>query len=305
LKSGSNLERLLSRGEFVVTSEIGPPKSASGSSIREKARMLKGYADAFNVTDNQTAIVRMSSMAGSVFCLQEGVEPVMQMTCRDRNRIAMQSDVLGAYALGVRNLLCLSGDHQRFGNHPDAKNVYDLDSTQQLMVFKRMRDECRVWTGDALIEAPRMFLGAAANPFADPLELQVLRLVKKVDAGADFIQTQAIYDLERFQEWMDLVREEGLHERAYIIAGILPLKSAKAANFMATHVPGMSVPEHVLQRMSEAEDQKEEGLRICLETIAAVRKMDGIHGVHLMPVAWESVLPRIVTEAGLYPRPQV
>lgn len=304
MKSGSNLEILLARGEFVVTSEIGPPKSADGASIRKKARMLRGYADAFNVTDNQTAIVRMSSMAGSIFCIQEGVEPVMQMTCRDRNRIAMQSDVLGAYALGVRNLLCLSGDHQRFGNHPDAKNVYDVDSTQQLMIFKRMRDECRVWTGDALAEAPRMFLGAAANPFADPLEMQVIRLVKKVDAGADFIQTQAIYDLERFQEWMGMVRDEGLHRRAYIIAGILPLKSAKAAHHMASHVPGMSVPDYVLERMNEAEDQKEEGLRICLETIAAIRKMDGIHGVHLMPVAWESILPRIVTEAGLYPRPR-
>lgn len=305
MKSGSNLEKLLTRGEFVVTSEIGPPKSANGASIREKARMLKGYADAFNVTDNQTAIVRMSSMAGSIFCIQEGVEPVMQMTCRDRNRIAMQSDILGAYALGVRNLLCLSGDHQRFGNHPDAKNVYDLDSTQQLMIFKRMRDECKVWSGDALTEGPKLFLGAAANPFADPLEMQVLRLVKKVDAGADFIQTQAIYDMERFQEWMGMVRDEDLDRRVFIIAGILPLKSAKAAHYMASHVPGMSVPDYILQRMNETDDPKEEGLRICLETIASIRKISGIHGVHLMPVSWESILPRIVTEAGLYPRPSV
>ncbi|MFA7342490.1 MAG: methylenetetrahydrofolate reductase, partial [Candidatus Methanomethylophilaceae archaeon] len=285
------------------TSEIGPPKSADGASVREKAVHLKGYADAFNVTDNQAATVRMSSLAGSLFCLQEGVEPVMQMTCRDRNRIAMQSDILGAHALGVRNVLCISGDHQRFGNHPDAKNVYDVDSTQQLMMFKRLRDEGTVWTGDALTVSPRLFLGAAANPFADPMELQVLRLAKKVDAGAQFIQTQAIFDLERFQEWMRMVRAERIDRQAHIIAGILPLRSVKAARFMASHVPGMSVPDSVLDRMEKAADPKEEGISICLETLDEVRRTPGVHGVHLMPVAWETVLPRIVRDAGLYPRP--
>jgi len=305
MRAGSRLEILLARGEFVVTSEIGPPKSAVGDTVREKARALKGYADAFNVTDNQSATVRMSSLAGSLFCIQEGVEPVMQMTCRDRNRIAMQSDILGAHALGVRNVLCISGDHQRFGNHPDAKNVYDVDSTQQLMMFNRMRDEGTVWTGDPLTVSPRLFLGAAANPFADPLELQVLRLRKKAEAGADFIQTQAIFDLDRFQSWLGMVRDEGIDSRAHIIAGVLPLRSAKAARHMANHVPGMSVPGHVLDRMEKATDPKEEGVRICLETLEALRGMRGVHGVHLMPVSWESVLPRIVSEAGLYPRPQL
>lgn len=301
----SRLETLLKRGEFVVTSEIGPPKSADGASVREKASHLKGYADAFNVTDNQAATVRMSSLAGSLFCLQEGVEPVMQMTCRDRNRIAMQSDILGAHALGVRNVLCISGDHQRFGNHPDAKNVYDVDSTQQLMMFKRLRDEGTVWTGDALTVAPRLFLGAAANPFADPMELQVLRLAKKVDAGAQFVQTQAIFDLGRFEDWLQMVRAEGIDRRVHIIAGVLPLRSVKAARFMAGHVPGMLVPESVLERMEKAADPKEEGIRICLETLEEVRRMSGVHGVHLMPVAWESVLPRLVCDAGLYPRPEL
>ena len=301
----SRLETLLKRGEFVVTSEIGPPKSADGASVREKASHLKGYADAFNVTDNQAATVRMSSLAGSLFCLHEGVEPVMQMTCRDRNRIAMQSDILGAHALGVRNVLCISGDHQRFGNHPDAKNVYDVDSTQQLMMFKRLRDEGTVWTGDALTVAPRLFLGAAANPFADPMELQVLRLAKKVDAGAQFIQTQAIFDLGRFEDWLQMVRAEGIDRRVHIIAGVLPLRSVKAARFMAGHVPGMLVPESVLERMEKAADPKEEGIRICLETLEEVRRMSGVHGVHLMPVAWETVLPRLVCDAGLYPRPEL
>ena len=301
----SRLETLLKRGEFVVTSEIGPPKSADGASVREKASHLKGYADAFNVTDNQAATVRMSSLAGSLFCLQEGVEPVMQMTCRDRNRIAMQSDILGAHALGVRNVLCISGDHQRFGNHPDAKNVYDVDSTQQLMMFKRLRDEGTVWTGDALTVAPRLFLGAAANPFADPMELQVLRLAKKVDAGAQFVQTQAIFDLGRFEDWLQMVRAEGIDRRVHIIAGVLPLRSVKAARFMAGHVPGMLVPESVLERMEKAADPKEEGIRICLETLEEVRRMSGVHGVHLMPVAWETVLPRLVCDAGLYPRPEL
>ena len=301
----SRLETLLKRGEFVVTSEIGPPKSADGASVREKASHLKGYADAFNVTDNQAATVRMSSLAGSLFCLQEGVEPVMQMTCRDRNRIAMQSDILGAHALGVRNVLCISGDHQRFGNHPDAKNVYDVDSTQQLMMFKRLRDEGTVWTGDALTVAPRLFLGAAANPFADPMELQVLRLAKKVDAGAQFVHTQAIFDLGRFEDWLQMVRAEGIDRRVHIIAGVLPLRSVKAARFMAGHVPGMLVPESVLERMEKAADPKEEGIRIWLETLEEVRRMSGVHGVHLMPVAWESVLPRLVCDAGLYPRPEL
>ncbi len=300
---GSSLQALLEAGEFVVTSEIGPPKSADGGPVREKARMLKGFADAFNVTDNQTAIVRMSSLAASLFCIQEGVEPIMQMTCRDRNRLAMQSEMLGAAALGVRNMLCITGDHQRFGNQPESRNVFDLDSTQQLMVFRRMCDEGEMWCGDSIKVPPKMFLGAAANPFADPMEMGIIRLNKKVCAGADFIQTQAIFDLDRFREWHRLLVSKGLHERTHILAGVLPLRSYKAARFMADKVPGMSVPDDLLRRMSNASDEKAEGMRICLETIDELRDLPGIKGIHLMPVNWESAVPEIVERAGLLPRP--
>lgn len=303
MRSGSNLERVLSSGRFAVTAEIGPPKSASGESVRQRARLLRGCADAFNLTDNQTAIVRLSSMASSAMCLLEGVEPVLQMTCRDRNRIALQSDLLGAAALGIKNVLCISGDHQTFGNQREGKNVYDLDSIQELMVFRKMRDEGQVWGGDPLEEAPRVFLGAAANPFADPFEHRVVRLAKKVAAGADFIQTQAIFDLERFERFMEQVRERRLDERTHILAGVIPLKSAGAARYMKNKVSGMSVPDDVVSRMKNAADPKREGVRICLETIEQLRSVKGVHGVHIMAISWEEIVPDIVKEAGLYPRP--
>ncbi|HIJ00615.1 MAG TPA: methylenetetrahydrofolate reductase [Candidatus Methanomethylophilaceae archaeon] len=303
MKADSILERLLERGEFVVTSEISPPKSADGTKVREKVRILRGYADAFNVTDNQTAIVRMSSLAASLFCIQEGVEPIMQMTCRDRNRLAMQSDLIGASALGIRNLLCITGDHQRFGNQPQSRNVFDLDSTQQLMVFKRMRDEGELWCGDVMETAPKILLGAAANPFVDPIEMSVIRLSKKIKAGADFVQTQAIFDLDRFQEWYSVIRSRGLEKKTHIIAGVTPLRSYKAAKFMAENIPGMSIPEEVLKRMASAPDEKLEGTKICLERIEVLRDTPGIHGIHLMPINWESVVPEIMERAELLPRP--
>jgi len=303
LKSGSGIERLFERGRFVVTGEIGPPMSSDQTPVRENARFLKGYADAFNLTDNQTAIVRMSSLASSVICMEEGVEPIMQMTCRDRNRIAMQSDLLGASALGVRNLLCISGDHQVFGNQPESKNVYDLDSIQQLMVFSRMRDEAKVWGEAELVEGPKVFLGAAANPFADPFEFRVTRLAKKVKAGADFIQTQAIFDMARFERWMAEVRSRGLDQEVHIMAGLVPLKSAGAARYMKNKVSGMIVPDEIIVRMKAAENPKEEGLSICVEQIEHLLTIEGIHGVHIMPVAWERKLPEIVERAGLLPRP--
>lgn len=303
MKSGSGIERLFERGRFVVTGEIGPPMSSDHAPVRENARFLKGYADAFNLTDNQTAIVRMSSLASSVICMEEGVEPIMQMTCRDRNRIAMQSDLLGASALGVRNLLCISGDHQVFGNQPESKNVYDLDSIQQLMVFSRMRDEAKVWGEAELVEGPKVFLGAAANPFADPFEFRVTRLAKKVKAGADFIQTQAIFDMARFERWMAEVRSRGLDQEVHIMAGLVPLKSVGAARYMKNKVSGMIVPDEIIARMKAAENPKEEGLSICVEQIEHLLTMEGIHGVHIMPVAWERKLPEIVERAGLLPRP--
>ena len=298
----SHLQRVLDSSEFAVTAEIGPPKSASGEAVRERARLLRGHADAFNLTDNQTAIVRLSSVASAALCIQEGVEPVVQMTCRDRNRIGLQSDLLGAAALGVRNVLCLSGDHPRFGNQREAKSVYDIDPVQELMMFRKMRDEGKVWGGDALEQAPNVYLGAVANPFADPFELRVARLAKKVDAGAEFIQTQAVFDLDRFERFMEQVRERRLDERAHILAGVVPLRSAGAARYMRDKVSGMSVPDEVVERMKGAPEPRKEGVRICLETIERLRSIRGVHGVHIMAIGWEDIVPEIVERAGLSPR---
>lgn len=299
----SDLHRVLDTGRFAVTAEIGPPKSANGEAVRQRARMLKGHADAFNLTDNQTAIVRLSSIASAALCIQEGAEPVVQMTCRDRNRIALQSDLLGAASLGVRNVLCLSGDHPRFGNQKEAKSVYDIDPVQELTMFRMMRDEGRVWGGDVLAEAPNIYLGAVANPFADPFDLRVVRLTKKVNAGAEFVQTQAVFDLDRFEKFMEQVRERRLDERVHILAGVIPLKSAKAASYMRDRVSGMSVPDEVVERMKSASEPRKEGVSICLETIERLRSIKGVHGVHIMAIGWEDIVPELVEKAGLLPRP--
>jgi len=302
VRARSNLERVLLSGKFAVTAEIGPPKSASADKVRKNAREMRGSADAFNLTDNQTAMSRMSSVACAVVLMQVGLEPVVQMTCRDRNRIAMQGDVLGASALGVRNILCISGDHQTFGNMKEAKNVFDVDSIQELMILRKMRDEGRLWSGDELEVAPELFLGAAANPFADPFEFRVARLAKKAKAGADFVQTQSIYDMERFERWMALVRARGLHEKVHILAGVMPLKSHKVALYMKNKVSGMIVPDEVVERLKNAKDPKEEGVRICVEQIEHLRTIEGVRGVHIMAVAWEEKVPEIVRRAGLGPR---
>jgi methylenetetrahydrofolate reductase (NADPH) len=299
--SVSRLQGALDDGRFGVTAEIGPPRSCDEEGLRELARRLKGCAHAFNLTDNQGANVRMSSLAASVLCLQEGLEPVMQMTCRDRNRLAMQSDIIGACALGVRNVLCISGDHQVLGNQPQAKNVYDLDSIQQLMVLRRMRDEAVNWAGEELSHPPQLYLGAAANPFADPFEFRALRLAKKVSAGAQFVQTQCVLDLERFDRFMRLIRERGLQDMVHVLAGVIPLRSHKAARFMRDRIAGMSVPHSVIDRLRQASDPREEGIRLCVETIEALRGMEGVHGVHITAIAWEEVLPRLVQEAGVRP----
>jgi len=312
MKSGSNLERVFESGSFAVTGELGPPKSADLKAVAKKAGHLKGNVDAANITDNQTAIVRLSSIAGGVLALQNGIEPVIQMTCRDRNRIAMQSDILGAYAMGLRNLLCLTGDHQKFGNHATAKNVFDLDSIQLVQMVKTMRDEKVFACGEkirntpkAKVVEPRMFIGAAANPFGDPFAFRVPRLAKKIAAGSDFVQTQCIYDMERFGEWMKQVRDRGLHEKTYIMAGVTPLKSAGMARYMRDQVPGMSVPNALVKRMKDADDAVQEGIAICVEQIQQFREMDGIAGVHLMAIEWEQKVPEIVERAGLLPRPEI
>ena len=304
VKSGSNLEKLLKKGEFVVTSELGPPRGASREEVEKKAELLKGYADAFNLTDCQTAMVRLSSIASGAILLNMGMEPVVQLTCRDRNRIAMQSDILGAAALGMKNLLCLTGDHQCFGDHPEAKGVFDLDSINQLDMFRQMRDEKKFQSGEELkTEEPKLFLGAAENPFADPFQYRAARLAKKVKAGADFIQTQIIYNVEKFEEWMSMVRDMGLHKKVSILAGVTPIRSLGMAKYMKKNVPGMDVPDELIKRLEGAEKKKAEGINICLEVIERVKKIEGVSGVHIMAVEWEEIVPEITERAGLLPRP--
>ena len=301
MESPSRLQQVLSKGGFAVTAECGPPRGADTQVVRKKAELLKGCVHAVNVTDNQTAIVRMSSISASVLLLQMGLEPVMQMVVRDRNRIALQSDIMGAYALGIRNMLCLSGDHQTFGSQPDAMNVFDIDSMNLIHTVRTMRDEGKDMSGFELNEPPRMFIGAAANPFADPFEYRVIRLAKKIDAGADFIQTQCVYNMDRFREWMRLAREEGLTEKVYILAGVTPMKSAAMARFMAKKVAGMDIPAPVIKRMAGVPKKKaaDEGVKICLETIAELREIEGVRGVHIMAIEWEEKVGEIVEAAGL------
>jgi len=306
MKSDSRLEKVLAAGKFAVTAELGPPQNADPEAIKKKAQYCLGNVDGANITDNQTAIVRMSSIAAAAIAISCGVEPVVQMVCRDRNRIAMQSDILGAAALGVKNLLCLSGDHQKFGNHPQAANVFDIDSVQLIAMVKKMRDEKKFLCGDPIKEhEPRLFIGAVENPFADPFEYRVLRLAKKVEAGADFIQTQCVFDVEKFARWMGLVVAEGLHKKVYILAGLTPVRSHKALVYMKNEVAGMSIPDELIKRMESAGEPKEEGVKICLEMIEQVRNIEGVAGIHLMPIGWESITPVILERAGLLPRPEV
>jgi len=303
MKAGTNLEKVLESGRFAVTAEAGPPKGASAAVIQRKGDLLRHCCDAVNVTDNQTAIVRMSSLAGCSLLRQQGIDPVMQIVCRDRNRIAIQSDVLGAVALGIGNILCLSGDHQKFGNHPEAKGVFDIDSTQLIQTLKNMRDEKKFLSGEELSGEVPLFIGAAANPFADPFEFRVTRLAKKIKAGADFIQTQAVYDVAKFARWMEMVTEQGLDKKAHILAGVIPIRSAGMARFMRDYVSGVSVPDEIVTKMKEAKSAKEEGARIILEIIEQLKEIPGVHGIHIMAVAWEDIVPEIVERAGLLPRP--
>jgi len=305
MKSGSNLEKVLSEGKFAVTGELGPPRGADANVIKEKAQYLKGMVDSVNITDNQTAVVRMSSWAASALLIQEGLEPNYQMVCRDRNRIAMQSDILGAYALGIRNILCLSGDHQLFGDHPKSKKVFDIDSIQLISMVKKMRDEGKFLNGEELTDPPRMFIGAAANPFGEPYEFRVYRLAKKIEAGADFIQTQCIYNMERFREWVKQANDMGLTEKVYILAGVTPMKALGMARYMKNNVPGMDVPDWVINRLKGVEKKKqaEEGIAICCEQIEEFKEMKGIAGVHVMAIEWEKRVPEIVEKAKLLPRP--
>ncbi len=303
MKAGTNLEKVLESGKFAVTAEAGPPKSANAAVVQRKGELLRSCCDAINVTDNQTAIVRMSSLAGCVLLQQQGTEPVMQIVCRDRNRIAIQSDVLGAVALGIGNILCLSGDHQKFGNHPTAKGVFDIDSIQLIQTLKNMRDEKKFLNGDDISGEVPLFIGAAANPFADPFEFRVVRLAKKVKAGADFIQTQAIYDVGKFAKWMKMVTERGLDKETYILGGVIPIKSARMACYMRDYVSGVDVPDEIITRMEQAKNPKEEGVKIVLEIIEQLKDIPGVRGIHVMAVGWEGIVPELVKMAGFLPRP--
>jgi len=301
MKTFSRLHEKLSQGQFAVTGECGPPRGANKEVIDKKINLLNGYVDAVNVTDNQTAIVRMSSIAASVHLVAAGLEPVMQMVVRDRNRIAIQSDIMGAYSLGIRNILCLSGDHQKFGSQPDAMNVFDIDSMNLIRTVRDMRETGKDMSGFDLDVAPQMFIGAAANPFADPFEYRVIRLAKKIDAGADFIQTQCIYNMDRFKEWIRLSREQGLTEKVYILGGVTPLRSAGMARYMKNKVAGMDIPDEIIKRMDgvDKKSQAQEGIKICLETIEDLKELKGVSGVHIMAIEWEEAVGKIVKQAGL------
>ena len=305
MKTESKLEKVLTSGALAVTSEVGPPRGAIPEKVRQKATLIKDHVDAINVTDNQTAMVRMSSWAAGVIIKQMGLDPILQMVVRDRNRLAMQSDIIGAYSMGINTMMCLSGDHVKFGDHPMANGVFDLDSIQLVQTVKKMRDEGKFQGGADIKSPPKMFIGAAANPFADPFELRVMRLAKKMKAGADFIQTQCIFNLDKFEKYMEMVCDRGLDEQIHILAGITPMKSAGMARYMKNKVPGMDVPDEVIKRMEAVpkEEQPEEGIKIAIESIERLKEVKGVHGFHIMAIEWEEKVPQIVEKAGLFPRP--
>jgi methylenetetrahydrofolate reductase (NADPH) len=311
LKAGTKLEKVLAAGEFALTAEVGPPRGPDADEVLKKAEILKGLADGYNVTDNQTAVVRMSSIAGSKILLDAGLEPVAQMTCRDRNRIAMQSDLLGAAALGLKNILAISGDHQRAGSsgklkgHPGAKGVFDVDSIQLLAILKGMRDDGVQAGGDSLTSKPAFFIGAAWTPLGPPKEFRVLRLAKKVAAGADFIQTQAVYDVKAFAEQLAKAADMGLAEKTAILPGIIVPRSAGMLRYMHNNVPGVVVPDELIARLADAADPAAEGLKVTVELIRQVRELPGVKGVHLQAIEAEELLPDIIKQAGLSPRPEV
>jgi len=307
MNTGSQLARMLQSGEFAFTGELGPPRGADVEAVKKKASYLKGVVDAVNITDNQTGMVRLSSWATSLIVLQEGLEPNFQMVARDRNRLAMQADVLGISAHGIHNMLCLSGDHQQFGDHPHAKGVFDIDSIQMLAMVKKMRDEGKFLSGGEIETPPKVFIGAAANPFAEPYAWRIYRLAKKIEAGADFIQTQCIYNMKRMREWVKQAVDMGLTEKASILAGITPMKSVGMARYMQSKVPGMDVPDEIIKRLQGAPKGKkgEEGIRIACEQIEEFKEMQGVHGIHLMAIEWEHRVPEIAERAKLIPRPSI
>jgi 5,10-methylenetetrahydrofolate reductase len=297
--SGGRLEQLLRAGTFAVTGEFSPPDSANPDDVYRNLGHFESCVDAVNVTDGSGANCHMSSLGVAALLLRAGCEPVMQVSCRDRNRIAIQGDLLGAAALGVRNVLCLSGDAVANGDHPGARHVGDLDSATLLDTARIMRDESRFLSGRKLTSPPRLFLGAADNPFAPPFDMRPIRLAKKIAAGAQFIQTQYCFDIGMLVRYMARVREEGLQDRCFILAGVGPLASAKMARWLRTRIPGVHIPDEVVRRLEQAADPREEGVRICIEMIQAIRRIPGIAGVHIMAAKQEAAVARVVSESGV------
>lgn len=306
-KTPSKLEKVLAAGHQAVTSECGPPRGSDAQAILHKAEMIKNHVDAINITDNQTSVTRLCSLASCIHLKLAGVEPILQMVTRDRNRIAMQSDILGAASFDIHNMLCLTGDHQSFGDCAHGQNVHDLDSMQLIQLVRLMRDEGKFLGGDEIKRPPKIFVGAAENPFADPFEIRVPRLAKKIAAGVEFIQTQCIFNLDKFELWMRMAGDRGLLDQVYILAGLTPLKTAGMAKYMKNRVPGMDVPDEVIKRISGVpkDQQADEGIKICVESIQRLKEFPGVKGFHIMAIEWEEKVPEIVEKAGLYPRPKV
>jgi methylenetetrahydrofolate reductase (NADPH) len=307
MKTKSNLARILDSGLFGVTAEISPPQNTELDGIKKNVSLIKGYVDAFSVPDGQAAVVAMASWAVCLVGIEAGLDAIVHMTCRDQNRIALQMDILAVSAFGVNNILCLSGDPIHFGNHPKAKPVFDLDSTQLIRMVKQLRDDKKFDNGELIAGTePRLFIGAAMNPSIQPLEAAVERLKDKVTAGADFVQTQPIYNIEGFKKWMELVRQKGLHKQVKIIAGITPITSLAAARYMKTKVPNMDIPDMIIERLKNVRNKEgaaEEGIKIAVETIDQSKEIEGVAGVHIMTLQREELIPKICNAANLYPRP--
>lgn len=304
LIAGGRLERVLRRGLFAVTAELHPSDSADPQEVYDAALVLSEVCDAINATDASGAHCHMSSVAICALLTRAGYEPVFQVSCRDRNRIAIQGDLLGAAAMGVHNVLCLTGDDVSIGDQPEAKRVFDFDSIQLLRTAQIMRDKGQFLSGRKLTHPPRLFLGGASNPFVPPYDWRPLRLAKKVESGADFIQTQYCFDVPRLQKFMEQVRDLGLHERVYILVGVGPLRSEKAAEFMRNKVPGVVIPDAIIERLRKTpkDKKKAEGKQICVEIIQQVREIEGVAGIHVMAYRQEELVAEIINEAGLLPR---
>lgn len=297
--SPGRLERLLREGVFAITTEISPPDSADPQEVYERASVFDGYVDAMNATDGSGGNCHMSSIGMCSLLTQRGYDMVMQMTCRDRNRIAMQSDVLGAAAMGVSNILCLTGDSVENGDHPDAKPVFDVDSMALLSMLRGMRDDSQYLSGRKLTAAPRIFLGAAENPFAPPLDERLRRLGEKISAGAQFVQTQYCFDMEVLDQFMAGATEQGLHEKVFILLGVGPLASAKSAAWIRSNIPGVHIPDAIIDRLDGAKDQEQEGVNICVEILRHITELDGVSGAHIMAYRQEHRVPEIVEKAGV------